>query len=217
MVCWLALAGTSSGAPAPRLLILSVRGHGDVYLNTQELVACSGSCHANYRSRTATLALTARPSAGWQFAHWLGGCGGTYATCTLSVGASTQVAAVFKVIPPIPAPAVASVPIGPIVTVTATEFDFVLSTTTVPVGTVTFEVINAGTLPHDFEICGVPSDGTATSCTGSATGLIAPSVGPWQQSSAFLTVAFTAPGTYEYLCTVPGHAAAGMRGLITVA
>ena len=27
---------------------------------------------------------------------------------------------------------------------------------------------------------------------------------------------FTAPGTYEYLCTVPGHAAGGMKGLLTV-
>jgi uncharacterized cupredoxin-like copper-binding protein len=31
-----------------------------------------------------------------------------------------------------------------------------------------------------------------------------------------LTVTFTAPGTYEYLCTVPGHAAAGSKGLLTV-
>jgi hypothetical protein len=31
-----------------------------------------------------------------------------------------------------------------------------------------------------------------------------------------LRVTFKAPGTYEYLCTVPGHAAAGSKGLLTV-
>jgi uncharacterized cupredoxin-like copper-binding protein len=36
------------------------------------------------------------------------------------------------------------------------------------------------------------------------------------QTSAYLTVTFTAPGTYEYLCTIPGQAAAGMKGLLTV-
>jgi uncharacterized cupredoxin-like copper-binding protein len=33
---------------------------------------------------------------------------------------------------------------------------------------------------------------------------------------ATLTVTFTAPGTYEYLCTLPGHAAAGMKGELRV-
>ena len=35
-------------------------------------------------------------------------------------------------------------------------------------------------------------------------------------TSHSLTVTFTKVGKYEYLCTVPGHAAAGMRGLLTV-
>jgi azurin len=32
------------------------------------------------------------------------------------------------------------------------------------------------------------------------------------------TVSFTAPaaGTYDYICTFPGHAMAGMRGVLTV-
>ena len=31
-----------------------------------------------------------------------------------------------------------------------------------------------------------------------------------------LTVKLVKPGMYEYLCTVPGHAAAGMKGTIKV-
>ena len=35
-------------------------------------------------------------------------------------------------------------------------------------------------------------------------------------NKATLTVNLTKAGKYEYLCTVSGHAAAGMKGLITV-
>jgi uncharacterized cupredoxin-like copper-binding protein len=31
-----------------------------------------------------------------------------------------------------------------------------------------------------------------------------------------LPYTFAKPGTYEYLCTVPGHAAAGMKGDLKV-
>ena len=39
-------------------------------------------------------------------------------------------------------------------TVTATEFKFKLSKTSVPHGAVTFTVVNKGKLPHDFKISG---------------------------------------------------------------
>jgi uncharacterized cupredoxin-like copper-binding protein len=92
------------------------------------------------------------------------------------------------------------------------EFTYLLSSQTVAEGVATFQISNAGVLPHDFEDCAVPSDGTATTCSGTDTSPLAPG------SSATLTVTFTSPGTYEYLylCTLPGHAAAGMRGLITM-
>jgi uncharacterized cupredoxin-like copper-binding protein len=35
--------------------------------------------------------------------------------------------------------------------------------------------------------------------------------------TAKLTVTFTKAGSYPYLCTVPGHAAAGMKGVLRVA
>ena len=34
--------------------------------------------------------------------------------------------------------------------------------------------------------------------------------------SSRLTISFDAPGTYLFLCTIPGHAAAGMTGAVFV-
>jgi mono/diheme cytochrome c family protein len=101
-----------------------------------------------------------------------------------------------------------------VVTVTAgkpSELAFKLSkSSNIAAGSVTFKVTNAGTLSHDFKICtkAVTSD-TANSCTGKVTAMIA------KGKSATLTVTL-AKGEYEYLCTVPGHAGAGMKGLIGV-
>jgi uncharacterized cupredoxin-like copper-binding protein len=86
---------------------------------------------------------------------------------------------------------------GTAVTVTATEFHFKLSKTTVPHGSVTFTVKNAGKVSHDFKI------------GGKKTALISPG------KSAKLTVTLKA-GKQAYSCTVPGHAAAGMKGTLKV-
>jgi len=78
------------------------------------------------------------------------------------------------------------------------EFRFTLSTKSVKHGTVTFAVTGAGALPHDFKI------------NGKSTKLL--SGGQTQN----LTVTFAKAGKYPYLCTVTGHAAAGMKGTLTV-
>lgn len=78
------------------------------------------------------------------------------------------------------------------------EFRFTLSTKTVKHGTVTFAVTAAGALPHDFQIA------------GKKTKLLSPG------QSQNLTVTFAKAGKYPYLCTVTGHAAAGMKGVLTV-
>jgi uncharacterized cupredoxin-like copper-binding protein len=99
------------------------------------------------------------------------------------------------------------------VTVTAgrpTEFGFTLSRKKVPVGRVKFTVRNPGTVPHDFEVCSSPKGGTADSCKGTKTKEIEPG------ASAVLTLTFPAKGRHEYLCTVPGHPGAGMKGVLTV-
>lgn len=86
---------------------------------------------------------------------------------------------------------------GTAVTVTATEFHFKFSKTSVPHGSVTFTVVNKGHVSHDFKI------------GGKKTPLIKPG------KSAKLTVTLK-KGKAAYLCTVPGHAAAGMKGSLTV-
>jgi plastocyanin len=83
------------------------------------------------------------------------------------------------------------------VTVTASEFRFQLSRSSVPQGTTTFTVVNRGKVAHNFWI-----DGKST-----------PQVSPG--SRADLTVELTA-GKHLYVCTVPGHANAGMKGTLTV-
>ena len=83
------------------------------------------------------------------------------------------------------------------VTVKMTEFKFALSKRTVPAGTVTFKLQNAGKLAHDFKI------------NGKKSALIKPG------KSGSLTVTLKA-GSYKYICTVPGHDAAGMHGKLKV-
>jgi uncharacterized cupredoxin-like copper-binding protein len=78
------------------------------------------------------------------------------------------------------------------------ELRFTVSKSTVPKGTVTFKVTNKGSLSHDFKIA------------GKKTPLIA------KGKTATLTITFKKAGKYPYLCTVPGHAAAGMKGTLTV-
>jgi uncharacterized cupredoxin-like copper-binding protein len=87
------------------------------------------------------------------------------------------------------------------VTVTAgspTEFHFKLSKLTVPKGVVTFVVKNNGQLPHDFKIA------------GKRTKLLQ------HGKSQTLKITFKKAGKYPYLCTVSGHAAAGMKGTLKV-
>jgi uncharacterized cupredoxin-like copper-binding protein len=91
-------------------------------------------------------------------------------------------------------------PAGPIaatVGVTATEFNFTLSQASVPSGNVVFRVVNTGKIAHDFSI------------NGKTTPLLTPG------KSTKLTVTLKA-GTFLYICTVPGHAGAGMKGTLTV-
>ena len=99
------------------------------------------------------------------------------------------------------------------VTVTAgkpSEFKFVLSAKSVKSGVIVFKVTNKGNLPHDFTLCSGRNKPLANSCKGRGT----PQISPGQSNT--LRVTNILAGTYEYLCTVPGHAAAGMKGLIKV-
>ena len=79
------------------------------------------------------------------------------------------------------------------ITVKASEFKFALSKKSALHGTVIFKVTNKGHITHDFKIA------------GKKTTMLKPG------KSATLKVTLK-KGSYKYLCTVAGHAAAGMKG-----
>ena len=85
------------------------------------------------------------------------------------------------------------------VQVKGAEFFFRLSTKSIAKpGRVTFVFKNIGHVEHDFKI------------NNKKTPLISPG------KTARLVVTFKKKGKFPYLCTVPGHAAAGMKGVLTV-
>jgi uncharacterized cupredoxin-like copper-binding protein len=85
------------------------------------------------------------------------------------------------------------------INVKASEFKFVLSRRSVPVGsTVIFTVTNVGKISHDFKINGKKT----------------PTLNPGKKTT--LKVVFKKKGKISYLCTLPGHASAGMKGVFAV-
>ena len=77
-------------------------------------------------------------------------------------------------------------------------FGFTLSKKVVPKGTVVFKVANKGSIEHDFKIAGKRTPVLAAG------------------KSATLKAVLAKAGKYPYICTVKGHAAAGMKGVLTV-
>ncbi len=78
-------------------------------------------------------------------------------------------------------------------------------------GTVVFKVTNAGKIAHTFKICTKPTTAAPNACVGAGK------VTKLLQSGKSQTITVKLKkGTYEYICTFPGHAAAGMKGLIGV-
>jgi uncharacterized cupredoxin-like copper-binding protein len=78
------------------------------------------------------------------------------------------------------------------------ELRFTLSKKLAAKGVVTFRVTNRGSSEHDFKIA------------GKVTKRLKPG------QTATLRVAFAKAGKFPYLCTLPGHAAAGMKGVFVV-
>jgi uncharacterized cupredoxin-like copper-binding protein len=117
------------------------------------------------------------------------------------IGVLAIVAALASLAWALPAGAHQSTVRATTVTVTAgkpSEFRFTLSKKAAVHGTVTFKVTNKGSLPHDFKI------------SGHKTKLLSPG------QSQSLKITFAKKGSYPYLCTVTGHAAAGMKGTFKV-
>ncbi len=118
---------------------------------------------------------------------------GVLTAVAVSAGASAQASSV-----PAQSGAASSTALVAQVKVSASEFKFVLSKKTAKRGAVIFKVTNVGKLSHDFEI------------SGRKTKMLS------HGQSATLRVVFLRKGSYPYKCTVPGHAAAGMKGVFTI-
>lgn len=85
-----------------------------------------------------------------------------------------------------------------VVTVQMADFAFALTPRAIDAGPVTFRVKNVGAVQHDFEIVGQKK--TEILDAGGSEDLHA----------------VLEPGKYEIRCTVPGHAEAGMKGVLEV-
>ena len=83
------------------------------------------------------------------------------------------------------------------INVSGKEFKFTLSPRTASAGSVTFRFTNRGRVKHDFKIAGKKTK----------------VIGPGKSATLKVTLK---KGTSSYLCTVPGHAASGMKGKLTV-
>ena len=94
------------------------------------------------------------------------------------------------------------------------ELAFKLSKTSlVPVGTIVFKVTNLGVAFHNFKLCTIPvpsAAGAKNACFGKSTRTLK------HGQSETLRVPVSLDGKYEFLCTIPGHASAGMKGLLGV-
>ena len=85
------------------------------------------------------------------------------------------------------------------VTVGMSEFKFAVAPKTVKKNVlVTFALTNKGTIGHDFKIGGKKSPVLAAGKKGT------------------LKVTFKKAGRFTYICTLPSHAPAGMKGVIVV-
>lgn len=100
----------------------------------------------------------------------------------------------------------------------ATEYAFSPSTTTAKAGKVKLTMVNDGAMEHELVVLktDTPADQLPVS-----NGRVSEkdSVGEISETAAGKTASTTLdlkPGTYVYVCNIPGHYQAGMRGTLTV-
>jgi plastocyanin len=89
-------------------------------------------------------------------------------------------------------------PAPTVVTVSMHEWGFTLAPRQVPRGAVLFRVRNRGTIRHNFVIA------------GKRTPALAPG---WSKT---FRVTFRRPARHAFVCTLPSHAEAGMKGFLQV-
>ena len=84
-----------------------------------------------------------------------------------------------------------------VITVTMKEYKFGFSVKSAKAGKITFKLVNKGKLAHDIRLAGRTSALVQPGKTGKL-------------------VVTLKKGKYPYKCTLPGHAALGMKGTFTV-
>jgi plastocyanin len=94
------------------------------------------------------------------------------------------------------------VPSG-VIAVEAKEYQFTPSSISVPAGTVTFSVKNAGAQEHEFEI--LRADGSVVDEVEAIV--------PGLTRAKAVTLQ---PGAYTFVCKLNGHDQLGMKGTLTV-
>jgi manganese oxidase len=87
-----------------------------------------------------------------------------------------------------------------VVEVRLNEFSFSPATITVPPGPVTIRLVNIGSAAHNFVVPALDAR--------------SPDLQPGQ--SYDLDLGVLAEGTHDFLCDIPGHAGAGMVGVLSV-
>jgi plastocyanin len=105
--------------------------------------------------------------------------------------------------PPPSEPPPSEPPAVPHVQVTAVEYAFTLSRTSVPAGKVVLELVNSGQDPHNVNL--TPPEGPSQE----------PIANTPSSAVADVTVAL-APGAYTLFCSLPTHEQKGMKATLTV-
>ncbi len=79
-------------------LSVTLTGNGTVS-SSDKVISCGNKCSSTYALGTV-VTLTAKAGSNSSFTGWTGGCSGAVLTCTLTVGDSVNVSALFTVNPP---------------------------------------------------------------------------------------------------------------------
>lgn len=145
-------------------------------------------------------------AAGAATALAVAGCGSSSSTTSITTAstASTPTTAASST-PTTPSTAASAPASASTLSIAANPSGMLMFTTkslTAKAGKVTIDFTNKSPLPHNFTLA-------------SASGTVLGATPTFSGGSKTLTVRLKA-GTYKYYCSVPGHAAAGMTGTLTV-
>ena len=110
-----------------------------------------------------------------------------------------------------------AMPVGPTVTITMRYSHFLPASVTVPAGVpVTFVLTNEDPIGHEWIVGDDLTHRRHRTGTEPHHGERATEQSIAALSSVRTTVTFPKPGTYRYICHLPGHEQYGMVGIVTV-